>query len=146
MNYNHLQNILSEHELKTTHQRLVILEALMENPDHPKAEDIHAGLKKKNPTLSLGTIYRVLELFVNKGIAKKVSTDQKSQRYDANLRPHNHIFVTNTNEIIDYEDEALNKLIMDYFSQKHIQNFNIEQIELQLNGSKHDPDQDVSIQ
>jgi len=146
MEFEKLQAILQDSNLKATHQRMVILNELMLSRAHPTADEVHASIKLKNPTISLGTVYRVLEQFVEKGIARKISTSEKSQRYDFKVKPHNHIFVTNTDEIIDYEDDALNELIMEYFKKKNIQNFNIEKVELHLNGEKKDPKKEIKIE
>jgi Fur family peroxide stress response transcriptional regulator len=139
------QGLLRNFNLKVTHQRLVILQALLSMKKHPTAEEIFEAVKVENPSISLGTVYRVLEIFIANGLAGKVLTDQNTQRFDANIKPHNHILCTNTNEIFDYEDDDLNKLIIEYLANKKIQNFKIDKIEVQLNGEKIDPEKKITI-
>jgi Fur family transcriptional regulator, peroxide stress response regulator len=66
-------------------------------------------------------------------------------RYDANMGYHNHIYCTNTKEILDYEDEELNILIEEFFKRKNIQNLKIKDIRLQINGEKLDLKKEVTI-
>ena len=50
--------------LKGTHQRIAIYDALLSLENHPTAEKIYNSIKKKYPTISLGTVYKTLETFV----------------------------------------------------------------------------------
>ena len=68
--------------------------------------------------ISLGTVYKTLETFVENQLAKKVMTDDGYMRYDGMTATHHHIYCTNTQEIMDYEDAELLTLIKNYFAQK----------------------------
>ena len=92
-------------KLKATHQRIVILEAIIDCMTHPTADLIYEKLKPGNPSISLATVYKTLETFVQAGLISKVSTTEGMMRYDANLSNHGHIYCHNTDEIIDYYDE-----------------------------------------
>lgn len=59
---NPLKNVLQEHQLKATSQRLTLLEYMMTHDNHPTAEMIHNDL----PHISLATVYNTLEKFVEK--------------------------------------------------------------------------------
>ena len=66
-------------------------------------------------------------------------------KYDGNTDEHNHLYCSNTLEIIDYVDEELNQMIRDYLSKKQFTNFEINDFELQIKGEKISPGKDVSI-
>jgi Fur family transcriptional regulator, peroxide stress response regulator len=129
-----LKNRLVDKGLKVTPQRLAILEAVISLNNHPTADDIMAFIKVKNPNISLATVYKVLDAFVDKGLIKTVKTARDIKRYDAVLENHHHLYYTNSNRIEDYNDDELNELLKNYFDTKGIPNFIIEDIKLQLIG------------
>ena len=103
------------------------------------------NIKKDNPTLSLGTIYKTLEIFVEKALIKRVNTSEGNMRYDARMENHNHIYCSNTNEIIDFKDDELDKIISDYLKVKNIKNLEIKDIRLHITGEKKDPNRNLII-
>ena len=132
-------------KLKATHQRIVILEAILDSMVHPTADLIYERLKPANPSISLATVYKTLETFVQAGLINKVSTIEGMMRYDGNLSNHGHIYCHNTDEIIDYYDEDLNRVIIDFFKKKRFSNLRIKNITLNINGDKLDPGKEVII-
>ena len=142
---NQIKNQLSEAGLKSTHPRIVVLRELMVCGDHPTAEGIHENLKEDNPSISLGSVYRVLDVLVDAGLIQRVSVRSGSKRYDANMSPHGHFYCLESNKIQDFYDEELYGLINDFFRKKRIKNFKIKEIKLQVNGERIDPELDVTI-
>lgn len=69
-------------------QRELIYHALMESKEHPTAEMLYAWLKPSNPNLSLGTVYRNLNLLAEEGIIVRMPFSV--ERYDATTAPHPH--------------------------------------------------------
>jgi len=142
---NQLKQLLSSSKLKATHQRMVILEAVKSNKVHPTVDQVYESIREANPGISLATVYKTLETFVENGLINKVSTTEGLKRYDSNLGAHGHIYCLNTNEIIDYYDEDLNRIIIDFFKTKRINNLKIKNISLNINGDKLDPAKEVII-
>lgn len=132
-------------KLKATHQRIVILDAVNDCMTHPTVDSIYEKLKPENPSISLATVYKTLETFVQAGLISKVATTEGMMRYDPNLSNHGHIYCHNTDEIIDYYDEDLNKVIVDFFKKKRVSNLRIKNITLNINGDKLDPEKEVII-
>ncbi len=144
-NIDHIQHRIKESGLKVTQQRLVIYTALLGTKSHPTTESIYEDVKQNNPSISLGTVYKTLETFVEFGLAKKVMTEDGIMRYDGYVHSHHHIYCTNTKEIIDYEDENLMLLIKNYLEEKKINNLKIDQISVQINGQKLSLSENVVI-
>lgn len=69
-------------------QRELIYEALRQTEQHPTAEMIYQWLKPANPSLSLGTVYRNLNLLADEGAIRRMAFPV--ERYDANTMPHPH--------------------------------------------------------
>ncbi|WP_237390549.1 Fur family transcriptional regulator [Fulvivirga sediminis] len=143
--YADIQAKISDSGLKVTHQRTVILEAVHNMNSHPSVEQIYDYVKESCPSISLGTVYKTAETFVEKGLIAKVSTHEGHMRYDPKLDNHGHIYCTNTAEIVDYYDEELNEVIINFFKKKKVSNLKIKNITLQINGDKIDPDKEISI-
>lgn len=125
---------LTEAGLKTTVQRMAILEYLEKSDEHPSAEMVHNYISEKYPTVTVSTVYNTLETFVEKKIINKVFTIQGKARYDAKMYKHHHLFDKNTGEFIDLFDEELNDLISDYLQNKKSDNFQIEDFQINFTG------------
>ena len=69
-------------------QRELIYEALRQTEQHPTAEMIYQWLKPANPSLSLGTVYRNLNLLADEGAIRRMGFPV--ERYDAKTMPHPH--------------------------------------------------------
>ncbi|MBS4035348.1 MAG: transcriptional repressor [Ignavibacterium sp.] len=126
---------LKNNNLKVTPQRIAVLEALTSLKDHPTADIIKEYVVKNHPNIAVGTIYKTLETFVEKGLVKKVKTEQDFMRYDAILDKHHHLYCENTERIEDFFDEQLNEMLQKYFKKKKIPNFNLKDIKLQIIGT-----------
>jgi len=129
-----IRDKIANNGLKVTPQRISVYEAIISMDDHPTAEMIRKEVAKKIPSISLGTVYKTLEAFVEKGLIKKIKTEQDLMRYDPILEKHHHLYCQKTNTIADYYDEQLNQIIQDYFKQKDISNFKIEDVKVHIIG------------
>jgi Fur family peroxide stress response transcriptional regulator len=125
--------ILKDNNLKITPQRLVILDAVC-HLNHPTVEEITEYIRKNHPHIATGTIYKTLETFVASGIIKRVKTDSDIMKYDGVMTPHHHLYCAESERIEDYNDTELNTLLKDYFGQKQIPGFEIQDIKLQIIG------------
>jgi Fur family peroxide stress response transcriptional regulator len=126
--------ILVEKGLKVTPQRIAVLDIILNLNNHPTAENIEEYLSLSYPHVPIGTVYKILEVFVNKGIVTRVKTDNDIIRYDAILKKHHHLYCSQSEQIEDFYDDNLNKILDDYFRKKEIPNFKIEDIKLQIIG------------
>jgi len=126
---------LKNSNLKITPQRIAVLEALSNLKDHPTADNIKEYVVKNHPHIAVGTIYKTLETFVEKGLVKKVKTEQDVMRYDAILDKHHHLYCEDTERIEDFFDDQLNELLDEYFKKKKIPNFKVKDIKLQIIGT-----------
>jgi len=126
---------LKDSNLKVTPQRIAVLEALDKLKDHPTADKIKEYVVKNNPNIAVGTIYKTLETFDEKGLVKRVKTDKDIMRYDAILDNHHHLYCEDTERIEDFFDDKLNAMLEEYFKKKKIPNFKVKDIKLQIIGT-----------
>ncbi|MBL8799510.1 MAG: transcriptional repressor [Planctomycetia bacterium] len=96
--------------LALTPQRLAIYQVLAGDASHPGAEDIYRRIKPGMPSLSLGTVYRTLELFEEHGLISRLHAFSDQSRFDANLDDHHHLVCVRCRRIIDFQDDRLREL------------------------------------
>ena len=92
--------------IKYSHQREMIFNHVKNFPVHPTADEVYTALKKENPGLSLGTVYRNLNLLSELGQLKKIHIDSAKDRFDARTDPHGHLLCTKCGRVFDIEDNA----------------------------------------
>lgn len=144
-NLEEIKQLLTEAGLKATHQRLVIMKALYGMSNHPTAEQVYNLIKVDNPSISLATVYKTMETFVSNKLISKVATRDGHMRYDPRLDNHGHIYCTNTKELVDFYDEELDGLLIEFFKRKRVNNLIIKNISVRINGEKIDPDKKALI-
>ena len=76
---------------RMTHQRQVIFEELAKVTSHPTAYDLYEMVKKRLPKISLGTVYRNLEILTDSQKIQKLDVPGHQKRFDANAKDHHHI-------------------------------------------------------
>ena len=93
-------------EVSTKHfrKRDAILQYLQSVTDHPSAEKVFTQLKAEIPDLSMGTVYRNLNLFKQQGLAVSVATVKGVERFDGNTDPHVHFICQECDAVIDLMD------------------------------------------
>ena len=96
--------------LSMTVQRRAILENLAGRHDHPTADQIYGAIKDQLRGVSRTTVYRVLEAFVQLGIAQKICNPDAKARFDADIRRHHHAICICCEQVVDVHDEQLNDL------------------------------------
>lgn len=127
--------ILKDSSLKVTPQRMAVLEALNSLNNHPTADKIKEYVVKNHPNIAVGTIYKTLETFVEKGLVEKVKTSKDVMRYDAVFEKHHHLYCEETEHIEDFFDDKLNNMLEEYFRKKKIPNFKVKDVKLQIIGT-----------
>lgn len=82
-------------------QRELIFRALRNSREHPTADMVYQMLKPENPSLSLGTVYRNLNLLAEEGIITRMPFPV--ERYDADTSPHPHFSCQVCGKVSDLE-------------------------------------------
>lgn len=82
-------------------QREFIYQAVAGSKEHPTAEMVYQWLKPANPNLSLGTVYRNLNLLAEEGVLVRMPFPV--ERYDACTEPHNHMRCEGCGRVIDLD-------------------------------------------
>lgn len=139
-----IREILKSAELKVTHQRYVILKTLLDSASHPTTDWVFEAIRQDNPAISLATVYKTLETFVTANIVKKVKSEDGKIRFDANVDPHNHIYCKQSGRIFDFKDDQLDQLVQGYLQKSGLENFEMNDFQVVINGRVIDPTKPVS--
>ena len=77
--------------VRMTRQRRAILAMLEGTREHPAADEVFRRVRQEVPRISLGTVYRNLDLLARAGIIQRTDRAGAQMRFDANQRPHPHL-------------------------------------------------------
>ena len=130
-----LREKIKEAGLKATPQRIAIYES-MRKLGHASVDMVVEDLKGTFPSLTIATIYNVLESFVNAGLLVRRFSSNNKMYFDVNVYEHAHFYDQKENSYMDFNDPELVKMVMDYLSTKKIEKFNIKAVDIQLVGTK----------
>jgi len=103
-------------QLRMTENRAAILAALGRTRVHPTAEEVHRMVRRSLPRISLGTVYRNLDVLERHGLVRTVDVAGSQRRYDAILEDHHHIVCEKCGRIEDIEvrdTQRLEALLVD---------------------------------
>ena len=87
--------------LRLTGPRRVILEVLRGTESHPTAGWVCRFVRRRLPSVSLGTVYRNLHLLVAEGLAAEIPGPHA--RFDANMDAHHHFTCVRCGRIVDVD-------------------------------------------
>jgi len=90
-----------ERKLKMTRQRRVIVEELRKLKTHPATTNLYEIVRKRLPRISLGTVYRNLELLADAGIIQKLETAGTQKRFDGTAENHYHVRCVQCGQVDD---------------------------------------------
>jgi len=105
-----IQEQPKEKALRTTRQRMVILEELRRRNNHPSADELYSRVRRRLPRISLGTVYRNLEVLSQLGEIQKLELSGSLKRYDGVCSKHYHIRCVQCNRVADAPIAPLNQI------------------------------------
>lgn len=90
---------------RMTAQKSFILDYLKSVKTHPSAEVIYEEVRKKLPTISQGTVYRVLNSFKEKGQILAIDT-KDNVHFDGDISDHAHFICEKCGNVYDVMSEC----------------------------------------
>ena len=97
-------------KLRMTTQRQVILEELRGVKSHPTAGDLCHLVRDRLPRISLGTVYRNLEILSRSGVIQKIDVAGVEMRFDGDISNHYHLRCVKCGRVFDVEMEPITGL------------------------------------
>ncbi len=87
---------------RKTHQKKEVLDFLKSVCNHPSADMVYLAVKKRIPSISRATVYRILKNAVARKEIQEISADV--YRYDGNVLCHAHFICEKCHRIYDLKD------------------------------------------
>jgi Fe2+ or Zn2+ uptake regulation protein len=87
---------------RQTRQRRLVYETVASTASHPTAEWVYERVRRRLPRVSLGTVYRNLQLLVAERRLRSW-TRGRTTRYDADLSAHDHFSCRECGLLLDLE-------------------------------------------
>jgi len=101
-------SILKERGIVATPQRVAVWKFLGQKEGHYCVESVYNEIKKIFPTISLATIYTILETFKNANIVQELNIRKNRICYDTCIHNHHHFLCKNCEKIYDIDIECKN--------------------------------------
>jgi Fur family peroxide stress response transcriptional regulator len=86
---------------KHSDKRDAILKVIQSTTEHPSAQWIYNKLKPLIPNLSLGTVYRNINLFCHEGLLVSLGVVNGEERFDGVVEPHPHLICVRCGKVAD---------------------------------------------
>lgn len=97
-----LKEELKIRHINLSHQRLKVLEYLIQNQYHPTVDQIFTELHQEISTLSKTTVYNTLRVLVEAGLVRAINIEDHETRYDINVENHGHFKCESCARIDDF--------------------------------------------
>ncbi len=99
--------MLREHAITPTHQRVEIAAVLFGRQEHLSADQVMALVNERHPETSRATVYNTLKLFVVNKIVREVIVDPSRVFYDPNAGPHYHLYEVESGQLTDIDASSV---------------------------------------
>lgn len=98
-----IRQMLSDHGLRFTRQRALILETIRHGEGHQDADDVYRQVRELEPRLSLSTVYRSLQIFKKLGLIEELHFDETHHHYE--VKPsseHHHLVCLGCGQVTEF--------------------------------------------
>ncbi len=87
---------------RNSRQRETIYEFIRSRMDHPTAHNVYEALKKEMPSISLGNVYRNINILVEEGRVTRREFGDGMEHYDAIPGSHYHFICDTCKTVVDF--------------------------------------------
>lgn len=127
-----VRRVLNDSSQRVTAQRTLLLDLLRLSDGHVDADELYRLAKKKNPRISLSTVYRNLLLFKRLGLVDERHFDEEHHHYEVKTGlEHQHLLCINCGKVVEFDYPASRKFRED-IGKKY--NFDITGVEIHITG------------
>jgi Fur family peroxide stress response transcriptional regulator len=117
-------------------QREEILRVVQTTDTHPTADWVYEQVRKTLPHVSLGTVYRNLNLLADEGLIQRVILDDGIVRFDGNTHDHHHFICTKTGKIYDIVLPLGDELLAKFNAEMNKHHFKATHFKIEFYGEK----------
>jgi Fe2+ or Zn2+ uptake regulation protein len=104
LSQNKNRKLLKAAGLRSTAQRSLILQIIHQGHGHLDADEVYRRAKRKQPRLSLSTVYRTLQKLKNLGLTEELHFDETHHHYEIKLSAeHHHLVCLGCGKVIEFK-------------------------------------------
>lgn len=118
-------SFLRKHHVRVTPQRLIVYATLHDSHQHSTVNDIFQKVKKSIPSISLATVYSILNSLKEVGLVRELTIEPERSVYDAGVHLHNHFLCKKCNKIFDIPPQSTSSELLVELDGHCIHNFEI---------------------
>lgn len=106
-----LGEFLKKNGLRTTKQRVALLDLFLKNRGHLSPGEIYAEVRRKYPHYGWATVYRTLKIFSQARLVNPVKFDEHTSRYEPETagRHHDHLVCLVCGSTIEFYDDKIER-------------------------------------
>ncbi|MFQ6014007.1 MAG: Fur family transcriptional regulator [Anaerolineae bacterium] len=105
------EELLRSQGKRVTLQRMLLLKIIQESDGHLDADEIYRLAKKKDPRLSLSTVYRTLSLLKELDLVEELHLEEEHHHYEVvGSAEHHHLICMSCGSIIEFESPLTEQL------------------------------------
>ncbi len=124
-----IEKKIAEKGLQATLQRISLCQYLMNEADHPTAEDVYSWAQKNLAKISQATVYNTLGALTEAGLIRTFKFPHSEKVvYDSNIDDHFHFFDEKSGKLLDVETSSV-KVTVDLPKK-----FKVKTMDIILNG------------
>ena len=112
-----------------TKHRETVLTVVQSSKDHPTARQVFERSLKRDPRLSMATVYNSLNFLTEGGYVRRVHSGEEGTRYDGILAHHDHLICRQCGHI-----EDVDLLPSDRARFSNLSHFQVEEVSLRVTG------------
>ncbi len=89
--------------MRVTNQRVLIMEIIQQGEGHLDADEIYRQARKKEPRLSLSTVYRTLQVLKKLGLVEELHFDEEHHHYEVkSSAEHHHLICLGCGRVVEF--------------------------------------------
>jgi Fur family peroxide stress response transcriptional regulator len=112
-----------------TKHRETVLTVVQSSKDHPTAKQVFDRSLKRDPRLSMATVYNSLNFLTAGGYIRRMEAGEDGTRYDGILARHDHLICRQCGRVEDVDVLPVDKARLGAFP-----NFQVEEVTLRVTG------------
>ncbi len=112
-----------------TKHRETVLNVVQSSKDHPTARQVFDRSLKRDPRLSMATVYNSLNFLTSGGYIRRMEAGEEGARFDGILARHDHLVCRACGRV-----EDVDMLPADKIKATQIPHFHVEEVSLRVIG------------
>ncbi|MGB9301762.1 MAG: transcriptional repressor [Anaerolineae bacterium] len=117
---------------RITAQRRLLLEIIRQSKGHLDADEIYRRARKKDPRISLSTVYRNLNLLKELGLISELHLDEEHHHYEVKEKSeHYHLICSQCEQVVEFDNPLVDRLIAQVSKEK---GFRVQRVHIDLVG------------